>query len=61
METINQDQHEDEANRFYKFSKRILGANEAKFDKQKDIDTRNYANMRLESDRFLRNEKCWDV
>lgn len=37
------DQFEDEVNRFYKFSKGILGVAGKDFDKQKDLDIRSYA------------------
>ena len=37
------DQFEDEVNRFYKFSKGILGVAGKEFDKQKDLDIRSYA------------------
>jgi DNA invertase Pin-like site-specific DNA recombinase len=37
------DQFEDEVNRFYKFSKGILGTTGNDFEKQKDLDIRSYA------------------
>ena len=44
---------EDEVNRFYKFSKGILGVTGSDFEKQKDLDIRNYAKYVLKEGSIL--------
>lgn len=46
-------QFNEEIERYYKFSKGILGANELDFNKQKDIDMRNYAKYVLREGSIL--------
>ena len=44
---------EDEVSRFYKFSKGILGVTGNDFEKQKDLDIRNYAKYVLKEGSIL--------
>ena len=44
---------EDEVNRFYKFSKGILGVTGSDFEKQKDLDIRNHAKYVLKEGSIL--------
>jgi DNA invertase Pin-like site-specific DNA recombinase len=46
-------QFNEEIERYYKFSKSILGSNEVNFNKQKDIDMRNYAKYVLREGSIL--------